>query len=71
MYLSTEKGNSAVQNKRRILYVPMKVDLKIAVKLYLQAAKHLDENWKKKITNYLDIGKYFSVIIKMPGFIAN
>lgn len=48
MYLSTEKGNSAVQNKRRILYVPMKVDLKIAVRLYLQAAKHLDENWKKK-----------------------
>lgn len=26
MYLSKEKGNSAVQDKRRILYVPMKVN---------------------------------------------
>lgn len=71
MHLSREKGSSAVQDKRRILYVPMKVNLKTAVRLCLHVAKHLDENRKKKNRYQPDIGKYFPIIIKMPSFIAN
>lgn len=68
--LSAEKGNSTVQDKRRILYVPMKVNQKTSARLCLHAAKHLDENRKKK-NLYLDIGKYFPIVIKMSSATAN
>lgn len=68
--MSTANGNAAVQNKRRILYVPRKAGLKTAARLCLSVAKHLDENWGKKNANYLGVGKHALVIIEMPRFLA-
>lgn len=66
MHLSREKGNSAVQDKRRILYVPMKVNLKTAVGLCLHVAKHLDENRKRKIATSQILGNTFQLSLKCP-----
>lgn len=66
MYLSTQEGSSAVQNKRRMLHVPMEVGLKRQPGSVC-AGPNIWTKTGKEIAHYPDIGKYFSIIIKMSS----